>query len=307
MDLAILLTILMINTIIAVVYLIWGLLRKKDKGNDRGHRAKYFMLFAVMLLCPLIGPLFLGISHLFYLLFSKRDVDMADVSFSRERVQIYVPANVERDINIVPMQETLLVSDVSRRRKMLLDVMKRDVRRSLGAIAIALDNPDSETSHYAASVVMDALSEFRGNVQNMHVKFKQDPEDFELGSLLLEYINEVLNQNILTGDEKRSYTYLEDEIGDLLYRYYPQRVEGLQYRRLMEDLVDVGDYPIAEKWSRRALKHRDYQLDTYIGCLKLFFTYNDRKAFFRCLEQLKQSGVVVNREMMELIRMFQQG
>lgn len=35
MDLAILLTILMINTIIAVVYLIWGLLRKKDKGNDR--------------------------------------------------------------------------------------------------------------------------------------------------------------------------------------------------------------------------------------------------------------------------------
>ena len=92
-----------------------------------------------------------------------------------------------------------------------------------------------------------------------------------------------------------------------MYRYYPQRVEGLQYRRLMEDLVDVGDYPIAEKWSRRALKHRDYQLDTYIGCLKLFFTYNDRKAFFRCLEQLKQSGVVVNREMMELIRMFQQG
>lgn len=65
----------------------------------------------------------------------------------------------------------------------------------------------------------------------MHVRFKQDPEDFELGSLLLEYINEVLNQNILTGDEKRSYTYLEDEIGDLLYRYYPQRVEGLQYRR----------------------------------------------------------------------------
>ena len=36
MDLAILLTILMINTIIAVVYLIWGLLRKKDKGNDGG-------------------------------------------------------------------------------------------------------------------------------------------------------------------------------------------------------------------------------------------------------------------------------
>ena len=69
---------------------------------------------------------------------------------------------MDRDINITPMQEALVVSDVKRRRKMLLDVLKKDIRRSLGSIAIALNNPDSETSHYAASVIMDALSEFRG-------------------------------------------------------------------------------------------------------------------------------------------------
>ena len=82
---------------------------------------------------------------------------------------------------------------------MLLDVLKKDIRKSLGAIAIALDNPDSETSHYAASVIMDVLSEFRGNVQNMHNKLREDPEDFDLASALLAYINEVLRQNILTG------------------------------------------------------------------------------------------------------------
>ena len=47
----------------------------------------------------------------------------------------------------------------------------------------------------------------------------------------------------------------------------------------MEDLVDGASTPIARNGPARALKHRDYQLDTYIGCLKLFFTYNDRKAF----------------------------
>ena len=306
MQLTVLILILVINTVIALVYLFWGILRRKDREKDRGHRAKYVMLSFVMLICPLIGPLFLGFSHLLYLLFSKRDVDMSDVSFSREKIKAYTLADMDRDINIVPMQETLLVSDVRRRRKMLLDVLKKDVRRSMGAIAIALDNPDSETSHYAASAIMDALSEFRGNVQNMYTKLKADPEDFELGSLLMEYIGDVLRQNILSGDEKKSYTYMADEIGDTLFLHHPENVEGRQYRELMENLIEIGDYPLAEKWSRRALKHRDYQLDTYIGCLRFYYTYNDRDSFFSCMERLKKSGIVVNRETMELIRIFEQ-
>ena len=306
MQLALLILILIINTVIAVVYLLWGMLRRQKKEADRSHRAKYFMLFFVMLVCPLIGPLFLGCSHILYLIFSRREVDMADVSFSRERVKIYTSADIERDINIAPMQETLVVSDIRRRRKMLLDVLKKDIRRSLGAIAIALNNPDSETSHYAASVIMDVLSEFRGNVQNMHGKLKEDPENFELGSLMLKYINEVLRQNILSGDEKRSYTYMEDEIGDLMYRYHKERIEGLQYRRLIEDLVNIEEFSVAEKWARRAMKNRDYQLDTYIGCLKYYFAYDDRDAFLKCMDRLKQSGIVVNREMMEMIRLFQE-
>lgn len=258
-----------------------------------------------MLVCPLVAPLFLALSHFLYIFFSKRNVDMDDISFSRERVKTYTPADIERDINISPMQEVLVISDVRRRRKMLLDVLKKDIRHSLGSIAIALDNPDSETSHYAASVIMDVLSEFRGNVQNMYARFKDDPEDFELGSLLLSYIDEVLRQNILNGDEKRSYTYMEDEIADMLFRYHPDMMEGPQYRHLIEDLVEIGEFSVAEKWSRRALKYRDYQLDTYIGCMKYYFAYNDRDAFLRCMEQLKKSGIVVNRETMELIRLFQ--
>ena len=72
----------------------------------------------------------------------------------------------------------------------------------------------------------------------------------------------------------------------------------------MEDLVSVKDYPVSEKWARRALKYRDYQLDTYIGCLKLFYTYGDRDQFLQTLQNLKQSGIVVDKTTMELIRMF---
>lgn len=296
--------ILIVNMIIALLYLLWGLLRVRPKGKDRGHRAKYVMLSIVILLCPLIGVCFLSFSHLLYLIFSKKEVDMKDISFSRKQAKTYVEADVERDINMAPMQEVLLISDIRRRRKMLLDVAKRDIRKSLGTIAIALENSDSETSHYAASLVMDALSEFRGTVQNMLVKVKQDPADYELGVLLFKYIYEVLKQDIFSVEEKRSYTYTLEEVASTVFRYNENALEGTEYRQITEALVEVEDYPLAERWAQRAMKYRGYQLDSYIGCLKLYYTYGDRDAFLRCIKQLQDSGIVVNKEVMDLIRIF---
>lgn len=299
-----LIIILAINTITALLYLLWGLLRPETGNKDRGHRGKYIMLSFVILICPLVGPCFLGFSHLLFLIFSRRDVDMKDVSFSRKRAKIYVKADVERDINMAPMQEVLIISDVRRRRKMLLDVAKKDIRKSLGTIAIALENSDSETSHYAASLIMDALSEFKATVQNMLMKQRQDPEDCELGMLLFQYIGEVLRQEILSEEEKRSYTYTMEEVLSTVFRYKLDLVEGTQYRWIIEALVEIKDFPEAEKWARRSMKYRNYQLDSYIGCMKLYFTYGDRDSFLQCVRRLQDSGIVVNKEVMELIRIF---
>lgn len=300
-----LLLILIINFIMAIIYLFWGIFRFKNKKKERGHRAKYLMLSFVIIICPLIGVLFLIFSHFLYILFSKRNVDMSDVSFSREKIKVCVEADVEREINMAPMNEVLLVSDTKRRRKMLLDVLKKDVRKSLGSIAMALENPDSETSHYAASVLMDALSEFKGTVQNMLAKQKKVPEDYELGSLLFEYISKVLAQNIFSEEEEKSYVYTLEEIAENMFRYNPDRVEGWQYRRMIDSLVKICEYPIAEKWAKRAMKHRDYQLDIYIACLKLYFSYGNKDAFFECIDHLKKTGIVVNKETMDLIRIFE--
>lgn len=297
--------ILFLNALIAVSYLLWGLARCRKEEEPPAVRTKYFLLAGVILFCPLVGPCFLGLSYLIWLYLSKGQVDMDDISFNRKRNKIYTVSDVERDINLVPMQEALLVGDVGRRRKLLLDVLKRDVRNSLGAIAIALSNPDTETSHYAASVIMDVLSEFRGNVQNMLTKLKKDPGNFELASLLLDYISRILDQKVLSQVEQRAYTYTLSEVGEMMFRSAPQQMTGRQFRQLMNALTEIQDYPLGERWARRAMEYRADQLDSYVGCLKLYLTYRDRDSFFYCLNQLKKSGVVVDKETMELIRMFE--
>lgn len=45
MGLALLILILILNLIVAVLYLLRGLTRVRDRKQERGHRAKYFLLF----------------------------------------------------------------------------------------------------------------------------------------------------------------------------------------------------------------------------------------------------------------------
>lgn len=41
---------------------------------------------------------------------------------------------------------------------------------------MALNSEDSETSHYAASVLRDELNDFRSNVQKMYTQMQQETE-----------------------------------------------------------------------------------------------------------------------------------
>ena len=173
-------TLIIVNSLIALSYLLYGILKIKKGKAERSHRPKYIMLFIVIFICPVVSEIFLVCGNLVYKILSRKEVDMSDISFSRERVEILSPADFNRDINIVPMRESLSISDVKRRRRMILDVLKKDSRKSIGKIAMALDNPDSETSHYAASIITDALSEFRDTVQNMMRNFKDDPGAYEI-------------------------------------------------------------------------------------------------------------------------------
>ncbi len=301
----ILILILLVNTILAILYLILGLVRRKNKDQERGHRGKYILLSIVILICPVVGICFLCFSHLLYKVFSKREVDMSDVSFSREKVQIYIPADVKRDINIVPMADVLNISDIKYRRQMVLDVLKKDARRAMNSIALAMDNDDSETSHYAASVLMDALSEFRGNMQNMLKNFNETPEDSELGIMILEYLSEILHQNVLTGGEKTSYIYMADQVGETIFKETRYALNGQIYSELTEFLMEVGDYQTAKKWGDRALEYQPDSVESYICNLKLYFKYENREEFFLCMDKLKASNLTVGKEAMEYIRLFQ--
>ena len=73
-------TVLVLNTLLAVGYLLWYLIWKKDTDN----RKQYVMHTVIMLLCPIVGILYFFFSFLKYHFIEWGERDLSDVEFSKK-------------------------------------------------------------------------------------------------------------------------------------------------------------------------------------------------------------------------------
>ena len=203
-----------INFIISVLYYLWGALfyvparERQDKNEEeylQDNRRTYLIRVIVMVLCPIVGPLFFLVSHLIYMTIFRQEVDLDDVIFSKERVKTNVKADEERERNLVPIEEALAVSDKKNLRMLMLNVIRGDLQDSLESISLALNSEDSETSHYAASVLRDELNDFRVTVQKIYTDMKEEePDQTDSEEMLIDYMNRILCQKVFTEIEQQN-------------------------------------------------------------------------------------------------------
>lgn len=305
-----------LNLVVSVIYLLYGIgiratihdkqeedVEKTDKRKE--NRRTYLIRFIVMVLCPVAGPLYFLFSYLISVTIFRQSVDLEDVVFSKERIKARLKADEERERNIVPLEEALAVSDKKSVRMLMLNVIRGNVKESLETIMTALDSEDSETSHYAASVLRDELNEFRGNIQKMYSEIKEE-EDNETGceEMLIDYMDMIFGQKIFDQMEQRRFIMMMDEAGESLYSKNAARFTSERYESICLKLLELKEFEKVQKWCTRLEEQYPDELPAYTCRLKLYFTMNDREQFFGVLDELKQSRIVIDQETLELIRVF---
>ncbi len=295
---------LLVNALIALLYLILGicLYRKKDGVTQ------YVINMVVMLLCPVVGPLFYLLGTFFYHVLMHREVELSDVMFSKQKIHSLLLADVERESNLVPMEEALAVSDTASLRGLMLNVIRGDIQNSLASIALALNSEDSETSHYAASVLRDQLNDFRAYVQKLYTQIKEAKEAgesaAEAAALLITYMDQVLAQHVFTGLEQETFVREMDEVCEILYQEKPGAMESDFCESVVLRLTEIEEYERAEEWCGRTFELYPEQLSSFTSRLKLYYSAGWKEKFFAALEELKHSDIVIDNETLELIRMF---
>lgn len=306
--------IVIINLIVAVLYLLTGIFilvpvrnRKKEGQEERLHdnRRTYLLRFIVMILCPVVGPLFFLVVHLFYLTVFRVQVELDDVVFSKERVRTQLKADEEREMNVIPLEEAIAVNDQKSLRAAMLNVLKGEIRNSLSAISLALETNDSESSHYAASILSHELNEFRLEVQKLYLGIREEESDqTECEDMMLRYTDDILKQKVFAELEQIRFVRMMAEAAESFYTKDPSGMTDQQYESVCLRLLDIQDYENSEKWCHRLAEQYPDRLSSFTCKLKLYFIIRNREAFFRTLDALKNSDVVIDNETLELIRIF---
>lgn len=288
---------LIANLLVAGIYLTWNIIHKTNKN--------YIVGFVVMLVCPLVGPLFYFLAYGFYRLFFQEPVDLEDVIFSKERVKSFVSAEEEKERNLVSLEEAIEITNEKELRGLMMNVVRGDVSRFLYSISLALNSQDTETAHYAASMLQDALNDFWTKIEKERMLALEDSEQSMLyAESLVEYMNQVLEQRAFTDMEQRNFVKIMDEMCELLYQREPGRITSTMYEAVCLRLLEIEAYDQTEKWCGRARVFYPNALATFTTQLKLYFASGKKEQFFATVEELKQSSVVVDNETLELLRVF---
>ena len=107
----------LLNLLVAVIYLLVGALvispvrtRKERKAKVEvchDNRRTYLLRFLVMVLCPVVAPLFFLFSYILFRMPLWMQPSLSDVVFSKERVKIRLKADEERERDMIPLEEAL--------------------------------------------------------------------------------------------------------------------------------------------------------------------------------------------------------
>lgn len=297
------LILLILNTLIALAYLIWWLIFKKDTDN----RKQYVMHTVIMLLCPIVGLLYFLFAFLKYrfIEFGKRD--LSDVEFSKKRHTARIKADESRERNIVSVGEAILVSDKEKKRANMLNVLLGETDESYAAIALALDSDDSEVAHYAASFLQSKMDTFRDNVRKTRQKIEEgdicDEECQKLVLKLIRYMNHMLKQNVFTQIEQTDYVGQMEQLCEKLFQNARVSLMHECYEWLIARITELKEYDKAELWGNRFYEQYPERLAAYTLRLKLYFEMSRKDKFFEVLDELRASSVAVDSQTLEMIRM----
>lgn len=258
----------------------------------------------ILVSCPIIVAAFFGCGILMKKLFFHKEVDLSDVVFSKDRIEQLEKSNADEESNFVSIREAVAVSDYRNQRQLMMNILKRDTKKTLGSLSYALNSEDSETSHYAASALGDELGIFRNKVHKLHKIVREYGEAGKDACELIEMIYSTVKQDVFPPTEYKQLVEIADDTLDIMQEKYQEFLQPEYYEWVVELLLDISEYDKAFKWCGRVRSRYKEELITYKCYFRYYYGIGDGEMFLSTLEELKKVDVTIDSDTLELFRTF---
>lgn len=280
---------LAVNFIASVIFLL----------KNREGKAGSALMFVLFLAVPIFGILMYYIPiWMFRALHGRNVYNIEDLIYAGENESYVERPDVEKEMNVVPVKEALVVNDSIEKRKFILDIIKTDMGRNYKTILPALQDNDSETSHYAAAMAMEIQRRQHKAISGLEEKLAQgEPVEEEL----LEAYRTYADNKVLTGkdmaDIKERYIHLIKSAGaekTFGKEYYITLVDYLAEKGRFEEGIAILRAGIEEKPDERF----------YDKLLELYYLMGRKDKFTDTIKEIRNSDTILSPERLERLRFW---
>jgi hypothetical protein len=271
----------------SVICLIYFAVNLKFKGLQDS----FYKLFIIFFL-PIAGLLFFIVSAILSKIPNRSDsiVD-SYLKYIREKKHIYYEEAVdfEKEMNTVPLEDSLNFSNNKSKRAYLIYILKKDFASHIKGLQKAIKSQDTETSHYAASALVEIKKQFEILLASAHENYKNNMDDI---IAIQEYVN-TLKKYLKSGlaDKVDYYDYLE-KYSAVLSKLLSRHVTNEAYfvDKINCDM-ELKDYKSAEDFGKRFFKYFPNSEKPYLALMKFYYLSHDLKSFANVSKVLKNKKI----------------
>ncbi|WNR42344.1 hypothetical protein [Paenibacillus roseipurpureus] len=208
----------------------------------------------------------------------------------------------EKEMNVVPLEEALLVNDLSTRRRAMIDLLKQDSLDYLEILQMAVSNEDTETSHYAVSAIMELKRKIVINMQELAVKFEENKKDVQVLQSYSEILKSYMRSGFLDERTRIKYGYTYTNVLKLLIDEVPDAAQAY-VDKIATDL-ELKEYTEAEQTALLYLKQFPLHEEAYLSLIRVYYTMRSIEKLKSTLNQLRKSPIRLSSQALTVVRFW---
>jgi len=232
-------------------------------------------------------------------------VERQQEEYKVRRIGLYRQMERQQELDVIPIEEALLVSEHQTRRKVMIDILKQDSLNYLEILQRAVSNEDTETSHYAVSAIMETKRKLLLALQDLSVKFEASPADLQIVTAYAEVLQAYMRSGFL--DErtllKNRYTYIA------VLNQYIELSENSEwaYQEKIELEIELRAYRDAERSAQMYMEQYPGSEDAYLSMIKVYYVMQSYQKLQGTLDRLKKAPLKLSNHALTMVRFWSEG
>jgi hypothetical protein len=213
--------------------------------------------------------------------------------------------NIEKERNVIPIEDALILNENKVKRTVLLDLLKEESIQNMDALKFALKNEDSETSHYAATAIMEIKRKLLNSMQKLELQMDDNPNDLQVLSVYSEVVKKYINSGYLDEKSLLKNRYALSNVLEKMIEIQPNE-EKYFIDKVTCDL-ELLEYSTARSYCDLFLNLHPNCEEAYFMDMHIHYLMKNMNAFEQALNRLRQSSVRLSPNGLSRLRFWLQG